>query len=521
MAVFVKIDISLTEVETAHLPVAVGLPTQAEHPNANFVSTYVSRNGKKEHNYIAESVITEDILQDMKEMGIEEARKVCRGRKHKPHLVQKITSNESFQRSLVDWGDSLESTVGRKSWWNHRIDMAKGISGLNMTKHFRKSAIGTAQKASFNKQGINLEFDSVDELIIPTLLAIEEGESSADILGHWQHFAPEEAHKIALQYTTDELQKLSNHTGQTIHDILGFDPIRLQEISFCELECMARKRAKSLAECYQLDGREERHIGNLFFLSFAVRQVVYNDIVHCLTHRICGYLVRKDGSIFFPCKILKKLVVQFCVGGGTVQKGCKPNQFEREWTTKDCYIACLFGTAVYDLNASCNDSTMAPENFKIPLGNTGRFVRRLTSNKGVHNGQDMFSVAIRDDQGNKKTRRLHRLVQINAYNHNIGMSHSQQLKEYLGGKTFEEKCPYTAKDKEIYKQHLEKKGWTNVEFAKWCDVDHLVDRSELWMKGLFFTMPCSHRWNTCMTWVRVSVGDWCYGMAEIIHYRHV
>ena len=55
-------------------------------------------------------------------------------------------------------------------------------------------------------------------------------------------------------------------------------------------------------------------------------------------------------------------------------------------------------------------------------------------------------------------------------------------------------------------------GDVEVDFASWCDVDHCVGRSKLWMNHVLFTDLCSHRWNRCMSHVRIVAGDWCYGL---------
>ena len=56
-------------------------------------------------------------------------------------------------------------------------------------------------------------------------------------------------------------------------------------------------------------------------------------------------------------------------------------------------------------------------------------------------------------------------------------------------------------------------GVKECDLADWSDVDHLVGRLEVWMNGLFFTQPTSHRHNQCLVVVRKDAGDWLYGLA--------
>lgn len=170
---------------------------------------------------------------------------------------------------------------------------------------------------------------------------------------------------------------------------------------------------------------------------------------------------------------------------------------------------------MYDLDAETDTHTSHKrECRKIPSGDTGRYIRRLVVTERDDTGFWTFSLAMKDGvsqgglQGPRRT--IHRLLQVNAFNLGLGITNNAELKQYLGGKTIEEAFPYTCRDNRAYLRKLESKGWTEVEFAQWCDVDHLVGRWENWMNCNIFTMPCSHRYNRCLSAVRVMVGHWCF-----------
>jgi hypothetical protein len=109
----------------------------------------------------------------------------------------------------------------------------------------------------------------------------------------------------------------------------------------------------------------------------------------------------------------------------------------------------------------------------------------------------------------------HRLLQVNTYNNSMGMGNVTALKEYLRGKTVEEAFPYMSSKNECkYKHNVIRKEWTEVEFAKICNVDHLIARKEIWMNGLLFTMACSHCLNSSMLHVCSTAGSWCFALGH-------
>jgi hypothetical protein len=74
---------------------------------------------------------------------------------------------------------------------------------------------------------------------------------------------------------------------------------------------------------------------------------------------------------------------------------------------------------------------------------------------------------------------------------------------------------YTNLNMNWYHKRLEvKDGWTEQEFAKWCDGNHLVDCQEIWMNAVLFVMLCSHCWNICMHHTRKTAGIWCFALGN-------
>ena len=63
-------------------------------------------------------------------------------------------------------------------------------------------------------------------------------------------------------------------------------------------------------------------------------------------------------------------------------------------------------------------------------------------------------------------------------------------------------------------QHLKRKGWEGVPVGKWCDIDHCVGRSKIWMNSTLYTFACSHRWNQCMSYLRILLNDWLFAFGD-------
>jgi len=284
-----------------------------------------------------------------------------------------------------------------------------------------------------------------------------------------------------------------------------------------------------------LNEQNKQHISILTFLTLATIKVHIEDIVHALTHRICGVDVRIDGELEFPTKIAEKFCAEFCVGSGTVQEGLDPNEYDGHWYTNGDCVVDLFGTAAYDLDAKVDPSHTAADfdtdlYSKLLYPSTGKFVRPITLSQIDDNSLHGFECKIRSAstdnvkrakedntihrRGNNPTRKYHRLVQLLLAHYGMGLHKNEPLKTFLGGLPLEQAFPYVRQHQELYERKLARKGWTLVRFAEKSDIDHLVGRQELWMHSVLFTMQCSHSWNMSMAHVRMLSLVWCFGMSN-------
>lgn len=435
------------------------------------------------------------------------------------------------------------------NWFADQLGIARSTTGIGRKRKFGASsasdpyqkkniAIYQAARNEHAKEGLFLEFSEENVKIILELFeAVRRGEDSQDIAGHWERFSLEAARQFATRHVTWLLEKFcEEENGQSVEDVLGGIRVDvLYEVGYDRLTLMARESAESfVAESTNGlgDDLSENHIGNQIFSSAANIKVFYNDIIYALINRISGVIERLDGSLCFPTMVGKTrgaaddadeaiIKVQVCHGGGLIRHGRDIREYERDWSVHPFYIIDQFGHgAVYDLNTLSDTKTgEAPELRKISLGESGRFVSRLGSSRTEEEDGNLYYFKVKlwvgkTYDGSEETksvpRPVHRLLQMNAFTWGLGMANNAALKDYLDGMTIEEAFPYTARDERQYERRLIEKGWTNVKFADWCDTDHLIGRSKDWMNCAIFTMPCSHRWNSCASHVRITAGHWCF-----------
>lgn len=357
-----------------------------------------------------------------------------------------------------------------------------------------------------------------------------------DIPGHFEHFLEQDARDIATCHVVWAIMKFRDHgdevlgmKDESIEDILGGIKVAdLYQVAYERLEQIARHGSARQTRKLNLSPLDNDKIGNLMFGSLAGVKVFYCDIVCALMNRVCGVIDRKDDKgLCFPTKLGKVqgeaaiLEKQNCIGSIVKDENRDPSDFDRTLCLDNYYVIDQFGMpSLYDLNVKSD--TIGDEYKKLPLGDTGRYFRRLkiykTKDSNNSNGDsyiDVFEVCFRmfgKSASNNHKISIHRLLQINAMNLGMGMDSNSKFKTYLGDSTFEEAFPYTAQDERAYERKLASRGWERVKFAKTCDVDHLVGRKELWMNMTIFTMPCSHRWNSCMVFVRLMAGHWCFAL---------
>ena len=138
-----------------------------------------------------------------------------------------------------------------------------------------------------------------------------------------------------------------------------------------------------------------------------------------------------------------------------------------------------------------------------------------------------FAVSLRknDDptkEYNRRTWSLHQLENNVMHNLGLGFRNSKLVRDFLKldeGQSFEdlEDFAWGTGDEEYLKrltQHLKKKGWEGVPVGKWCDIDHCVGRSKIWMNSTLYTFACSHRWNQCMSYLRILFNDWLFAFGD-------
>lgn len=492
------------------------------------------------HQARATEIIVQFLKGQIRQLGTAGAREIPMGFKgeNAKMLMNKIRTDSQFKEHLQALAEPKTwEEVATPRWWGWQLELANTEAGIGkkrrsgdpnvpigaVTKSMKRdSAKGSAIASNQQKEGLHLLFGGNTDLALAVFAALEQGKDSADIPGHWQHFDEATARGIAIKQVTAMLGLLSAHNGTSLNEILGNGGLdRLNNLSMADMHAMARRQVHKL-KADEFETRELFHLEGLAFGTFANILVYFSDIVYALTNRICAVLECSDGTLRFPTMVGATMDVENCIGAGTVQQGRDPNDFEQEWTTDGRYALDMFGTDVYDLDVKSNPTKYNhkennplqeendPAKFKKIMFGTGRYIRLLEISTRSVNGLITHEVDIRDNDGKSAKRKHHRLLQIVAHHNGVGVRNSHELSAHLKGKTLEQAYPYLARDERAYTRRLESKGWLDVVQAQWCDVDHLVGRSKSWMNALLFTMPVSHRYNSCLSYIRSECGFWGY-----------
>ena len=472
-------------------------------------------------------------------------------------LIKSITSSKKVQtaykkakKSKVKSVPKLEKLV--KDWLltNNRFTQAKSraldgvkvrangdaIAPGELTMVFRLSGAGTAAIAADEGKGLCAVFENFDEGMdaIKAVLAYElssRGDDVDAIHNVFASFDDGRPFQIALKQAEYVLKVLAEESGQSVNDILGGLTLKqIHKMKVKTLEKKVRAHVKVEAREKSLNGDAERHIGTLRFLTLSKVKVLIADIKRSLENCVTAAIPCKDpemnGPYFFPAAIKELIIKHFCVGGGTVQRGLHPSKYEREWLTMaGRYVINLYGRngEIVDTMAEKNDSDAHDDiHFKVPFpGEKNRYVRVLKLTEETKNGLTTHSVVMGLPDGTTSSRRHHQILQQVQHSHGLGPQNNDELNEHLGGLSFEEKYPYNPKFENDYARRISRWkrrfGKIDVEFASLCDVDHCVGRSKIWMNHILFTDLCSHRWNSCMSKVRIVAGDWCYGLGTKVY----
>jgi len=360
------------------------------------------------------------------------------------------------------------------------------------------------------------------------LLRAAAGEEVEAIHNVYLFFDPGRILEIAMEQAGYLLELLAAESNCSVKDILGGR--RLVKIknrmSFEDAEKVAMDLGKKQAKGRNAK-QDANHIGALRFQTLANLKIFVDDIVTDLESGKCAAVPLKDGygPYCFPTVFEARILVQNCHGGGTAAQGLDPvTEYEREWITEAYrYLIDKYGADGYviDMKAESNDDNDSAISVKVPIPkedtgeNGGSFARLLNlENPTVDHGHTTFHVKMSQGDGGIN-RTHHQILQQVLTSSGKGMKNHAGFNEFLGGKTFEEKYPFSAKTQERYEKLFEdywQEKYPGIEFAEWCDVDHCVGRSKRWMNNVLFTNLCSHRWNSCMAAVRIAAGDWCFGL---------
>jgi len=335
---------------------------------------------------------------------------------------------------------------------------------------------------------------------------------------------------VAKEQATHLLELLAAESECSVADILGgYTLDEIHGMSFEELEEISMARGREWAKEHGLDLIDAKHNGVLRFQTLANKKIYIDDVVSDLENRKCAAVPCQDGfgPYSFPAAFEGRITVQNCHGGGTSRHGYDPKEeYERDWITEDGrYVVDKYGASgfIIDMKAESNSDNNADINMKVPIPgeDANSFARILSVENSDRNGLTTFQVNVCQGDGNGAhiTRRHHQILQQVQSSSGSGMKNHAEFNEYLGGKTFEEKYPFTPRDERRYNRLLEEwqEKYPGIEFASWCDVDHCVGRSKRWMNNVLFTNLCSHRWNRCMSAVRIRAGDWCFGLGTKVY----
>ena len=235
--------------------------------------------------------------------------------------------------------------------------------------------------------------------------------------------------------------------------------------------------------------------------------------------------------------VFRQTLRQFCVGS-LLKQGLLPKDHERLCQTSGDYVMENYflcdrpdDLLVLDTKAG-TDKNVGNDRFKT-IDHPSKpdvLVRLVKVYKDKTADMTTFNLYLRDQNGDQEKFQLHRLVNINIEHHGRGLRFWGPLREYLeleDGKSFEDVPRFqynlgnTEKSIQAIKakvKRLKRKGRCPRKNAKWCDIDHLVGRSKVWMNNSIFTISCSHSWNRSMAYIRYLFGDWGYACSAYLEY---
>ena len=428
--------------------------------------------------------------------------------KLKKEIEQWLTDRGVWRR-VVEYGRNFVK-VGA----NSRTTIPVG----GIVRSAREHAEGSALVAVQNEKGPYMFFVLGDEGLAAcqAVQLAARGEAYRPIHNVFASFDDGKIKEIAFEQTTDLLQLFAEVSGQSVEDVLGgFTLEQVHAMSFEDAEALAMARGKEGAE-----GIDAKHNGALRFQSLAGVKIFIDDIMSDLEKCKVAAVPLQDGfgPYCFPSNFEARILKQNCHGGGTSRHGRDPKkEYEQPWATEPYrYVLDRYGRGghLIDMKAKTNeDDSDLHAKVPIPGADAGSYARILKF-EAQHKRMTTFHVTMSQGDGTFDNRQHHQILQQALSNSGSGMKNHSEFKKFLGGQTFEEKYRFTNRDERRYLRRLEdwQKRYPGIEFGKRCDVDHCVGRSKRWMNNVLFTNLCSHRWNQCMSAVRITAGDWCFGL---------
>ena len=476
------------------------------------------------------------------------AKRLGPNSKYGRRVKAKVKKDGAYQRAFKEYWklgnrvrgaqlyDKIEAEMKKKKWWE--IVTKVGRDGGKKISADARTAIavgevshtalqrnsGRAEVTALEGKGVHAAFAD-PEAGIDALLAVSAvatGEEAEPIPNMFRSFEDGVVKEIATESVLHRLGLLADKTGETVEAILGDHELsELVEMTVSAIFKMVEEELEvTAADDHEVLLRAE---------SLVAIKTDYDNIVTALEDGIAAAIPCKadagNGPYCIAMGFKEMIDKQYCVGGGTVAQGLKPGNYKRKWyTSPGVYVIDAFGPQgwIFDLDSLSNgadskDASGLHQRVSVP--GTDNFVRILNNENRLHNGLHLIQVRMRDNEGKEVNRSLHQILQLNLASWGLGIRNNKEYQRLLRGRkrgasSAEQAFPYCTVTNARYLRMLEEKGWTQVEFARWCDVDHCIGRSEVWMHNTLFTRFCSHRWNRCMSVVRCQAGDWCFGMGS-------
>ena len=479
----------------------------------------------------------------------------------KKTLWNEIIGHPAVQKELEDGNtESINSKLWQNSFneaWPYKSRDHKGTK--RKVGDITVSA-ATNTKSGKAKENVEKELGLVNLLggqanftkVMRACEALRTGDTSTVIEGMYGGFNKTTAELIAYHKIGECIDLLVEQYGlNSRDDVLG----RLESDSLWDFIGYTKDLAGLEVECRDVAMWESQKLGltrdhtepasdleqgrgTKLFLTCLNILVGFENITDGLIDRKLVTFVDKYGCHRLLALAGKKMSKQYCVGGGTVQQGLEASDFDRHMLTNGFTLVEMFQAEysedqvlVLNMNGKASVTGKKDRNNELgnllPIPETDRYVRNCSVSLDTSEQNLVRYMASLGGLVDKRTKTLHQLTYYVGAHNGFGLIKSAMVRQYLGltedqgwedvprfvyHRGFDEKSRAAI---EARKDRLEKKGWETVKMAPWCDMDHLVGRSQVWMNSNIFILSCSHSWNTQMSYVRIFYKDWGYAWAQI------